>query len=41
VGKSLRVWIITITGAKGTIFEDEKFKLRCATSLGVQPFLYC
>ncbi|KAG5192058.1 ubiquitin-conjugating enzyme/RWD-like protein [Tribonema minus] len=28
VGKSLKVWIITITGAKGTIFEGEKFKLR-------------
>jgi ubiquitin-protein ligase len=28
VGKSLKIWIVTITGAKGTVFEGEKFKLR-------------
>jgi len=28
VGKSLNVWIVTMTGAKDTIFANEKFKLR-------------
>ena len=30
VGKNLRVWIITMKGAKGTIYEGETFKLRVA-----------
>ncbi|CAM9122116.1 unnamed protein product [Chrysoparadoxa australica] len=28
VGKSLRVWIVTIKGAEGTVYEGEVFKLR-------------
>ena len=28
VGKNIRVWIITMTGAKNTIYEGEKYRLR-------------
>ncbi|CAM9142486.1 unnamed protein product [Discosporangium mesarthrocarpum] len=28
VGKNIRVWIITITGAEGTLYAGEKFRLR-------------
>ena len=28
VGKNLNVWIVTMTGAEGTIFAGEKYKLR-------------
>lgn len=28
VGKNLMVWVVAITGAKGTIYEGEKYKLR-------------
>jgi ubiquitin-conjugating enzyme E2 W len=28
VGKNIRIWIITIKGAKGSIYEGETFKLR-------------
>lgn len=28
MGKNLNVWIVTIAGAKNTLFENEKFKLR-------------
>ncbi|KAL7558605.1 hypothetical protein ACA910_001303 [Epithemia clementina (nom. ined.)] len=30
VGKNLRVWIVTMKGAKNTIYEGETFKLRIA-----------
>eukprot|EP00903_Cladosiphon_okamuranus_P010653 g10073.t1 len=30
VGKNIRVWIITINGAEGTIYAGEKFRLRVA-----------
>ena len=30
LGKNLNVWIITLTGSPGTIFEGEKYKLRVA-----------
>lgn len=30
MGKNLNVWIVTLTGAKNTLFEGEKFKLRIA-----------
>lgn len=31
VGDNLRVWVVTLTGAKGTIFAGEKYKLKvCA-----------
>jgi len=30
MGKSLNVWVVTIIGAKNTIFEGEKYKLRVA-----------
>lgn len=30
VGKNIRVWIITISGAEGTIYAGEKFRLRVA-----------
>lgn len=30
VGKNIRVWIIDMTGAKGTIYEGERFRLRVA-----------
>ncbi|KAJ1460528.1 ubiquitin-conjugating enzyme/RWD-like protein [Pelagophyceae sp. CCMP2097] len=28
VGKKLSVWVVTLTGAAGTVFEGEKYKLR-------------
>jgi ubiquitin-conjugating enzyme E2 W len=28
VGKSIRTWIITLTGAKNTKYENEKYKLK-------------
>jgi len=28
VGKNIRVWIVTLTGAKGSVFEGEKYRLR-------------
>lgn len=28
VGKNIRIWIITLTGAKNTIYEGEKYRLR-------------
>lgn len=28
VGDNLRVWVVTLTGAKGTIYEGEKYKLK-------------
>ncbi|KAJ8605993.1 hypothetical protein CTAYLR_010121 [Chrysophaeum taylorii] len=39
MGKNMNVWIVTITGAKKTIFEGEKFKLRVAfpADYPVQP----
>ena len=30
VGKSLSVWVVTLTGAEGTAFAGEKYKLRVA-----------
>jgi ubiquitin-protein ligase len=30
VGKNIRVWIVTITGAEGTVYAGEKYKLRVA-----------
>jgi len=30
VGKNLNVWVITLTGAPGTVFDGEKYKLRVA-----------
>ena len=30
VGKSMNVWVVTLTGAEGTIFAGEKYKLRVA-----------
>merc|ERR1712238_634409 len=28
VGKNIRVWIFTLTGAKNTIYEGDKYRLR-------------
>ena len=28
VGDNLRVWVVTLTGAKGTVFAGEKYKLK-------------
>jgi len=28
VGENIRVWVVTLTGAKGTIFDGEKYKLK-------------
>lgn len=28
VGDNLRVWVVTLTGAKGTIYAGEKYKLK-------------
>ena len=32
VGDNLRVWVVTLTGAKGTIFAGEKYKLKVRTA---------
>jgi ubiquitin-protein ligase len=28
VGDNIRVWVVTLTGAKGTIYAGEKYKLK-------------
>jgi ubiquitin-conjugating enzyme E2 W len=43
VGKNIRVWIVTMKGAKNTIYEGEKFRLRVmfpATYPAVPPSVY-
>lgn len=32
VGDNIRVWVVTLTGAKGTIFAGEKYKLKVKIS---------
>lgn len=42
VGDNLRVWVVTLTGAKGTIFAGEKYKLKVRTAdLEVGRRLFC
>ena len=33
VGDNLRVWVVTLTGSKGTVYAGEKYKLKVGRSV--------